>query len=143
MVDRGQRADRQAGHRPGEVRPIDDKAAAAASKKFIDVVEKSRGAIQKCYEQALKKNTGLQATTITLTVTASFAQPARIETARSRRRSATRSTLHPSGRDQVGAADELAGDDVQSPGVADAVVSGELKELEKRLERSPRTSGSG
>ncbi|HSD86732.1 MAG TPA: hypothetical protein VLB44_04430 [Kofleriaceae bacterium] len=58
--------------KPGEVRPIDDKTAAAASKEFLNVVEKSRGAIQKCYEQALKKNTGLQAKTITLTVSASF-----------------------------------------------------------------------
>jgi hypothetical protein len=57
---------------PGQARPIDDKAAAAASKEFLNVVEKSRGAIQKCYEQALKKNTGLQAKTITLTVSASF-----------------------------------------------------------------------
>lgn len=53
-------------------RPIDDKAAAAASKEFLDVVAKSRGAIQKCYEQALKKNSGLQARTVTLTVSASF-----------------------------------------------------------------------
>jgi hypothetical protein len=59
--------------KPGEVRPIDDKAAAAASKEFLDVVARSRGAIQKCYEQALKKNTGLQARTVTLTVSASFA----------------------------------------------------------------------
>jgi len=57
---------------PGEVRPIDDKVAAAASKEFINVVAKSRGAIQKCYEQALKKNTGLQAKTVTLSVSASF-----------------------------------------------------------------------
>src|SRR5688572_30777540 len=57
---------------PGEVRPLDDKAIAAASKEFLDVVAKSRGAIQKCYEQALKKNTGLQAKTITLNVSASF-----------------------------------------------------------------------
>jgi hypothetical protein len=59
---------------PGEVRPIDDKAAAAASKEFLNVVAKSRGAIQKCYEQALKKSTGLQAKTVTLTVNASFSQ---------------------------------------------------------------------
>jgi hypothetical protein len=59
---------------PGVARPIDDKAAAAASKEFLDVVAKSRGAIQKCYEQALKKNTGLQAKTVTLTVSASFSQ---------------------------------------------------------------------
>ena len=58
--------------KPGEVRPIDDKATAAASKEFLDVVAKSRGAIQKCYEGALKKNTGLQAKTITLSVSASF-----------------------------------------------------------------------
>jgi len=42
--------------KPGEVRPVDDKVAAAASKEFLNVVAKSRGAIQKCYEQALKKN---------------------------------------------------------------------------------------
>lgn len=58
--------------KPGDIRPIDDKAAAAASKEFIDVVRKSRGAIQKCYEQALKKTTGLQSKTVTLTVSASF-----------------------------------------------------------------------
>lgn len=58
--------------KPGEVRPIDDKLVAAASKEFLDVVAKSRGAIQKCYEQALKKNTGLQAKTVTLSVSASF-----------------------------------------------------------------------
>ena len=58
----------------GEVRPIDDKAAGEASKQFIDLVAKSRGAIQKCYEQALKKDSGLQARTITLSVSASFSQ---------------------------------------------------------------------
>jgi hypothetical protein len=52
--------------------PVDDKTAAAMSQNFIDVVNKSRGSIQKCYEQALKKNTGLQAKTITLIVSASF-----------------------------------------------------------------------
>jgi len=58
---------------PGEpAHPIDDKAAAAASKEFLDLVARSRGSIQKCYEQALKKNTGLQAKTVTLTVSASF-----------------------------------------------------------------------
>lgn len=51
---------------------VDDKAAAAASKEFLDVVARSRGAIQKCYEQALKKNQGLQGRTVTLTVSASF-----------------------------------------------------------------------
>src|SRR5215471_5267610 len=39
---------------PGEVRPLDDKVVGEASKEFLNVVEKSRGAIQKCYEQALK-----------------------------------------------------------------------------------------
>lgn len=52
--------------------PIDDKLAAQLSQQFIDVVNKSRGSIQKCYEQALKKNTGLQARTISLTVSANF-----------------------------------------------------------------------
>ena len=60
--------------KPGEVRPIDDQATAVASKEFLNVVQKSRGAIQKCYEQALKKNTGLQAKTVTLSVSASFSQ---------------------------------------------------------------------
>lgn len=58
---------------PGEVHPLDDKVVGEASKEFLNVVEKSRGAIQKCYEQALKKNTGLQAKTVTLSVSASFA----------------------------------------------------------------------
>jgi hypothetical protein len=52
--------------------PVDDKVVAAASKEFINVVQKSRGAIQKCYEQALKKNSGLQARTVTLVVNATF-----------------------------------------------------------------------
>src|SRR5258705_1636247 len=60
--------------KPGEIHPVDDKVAKEASKQFIDVVGKSRGAIQKCYEQALKKDTSLQAKTVTLTVSASFGQ---------------------------------------------------------------------
>jgi hypothetical protein len=52
--------------------PIDEKLATQLSQQFIDVVNKSRGSIQKCYEQALKKNTGLQARTISLRVSASF-----------------------------------------------------------------------
>jgi len=51
---------------------VDNKAAAAAAQQFLDVVARSRGAIQKCYEQALKKNQGLQGRTITLNVSASF-----------------------------------------------------------------------
>jgi hypothetical protein len=58
---------------PGEVHPLDDKVVGEVSKEFLNVVAKSRGAIQKCYEQALKKNTGLQAKTVTLSVSASFA----------------------------------------------------------------------
>lgn len=54
--------------------PVDTKLAGEASKQFLDVVAKSRGAIQKCYEAALKKDTTLQARTITLTVSASFSQ---------------------------------------------------------------------
>lgn len=58
--------------KPGETRPIDDKVVAAASKEFEDLVHKSRGAIQKCYEQVLKKDTNLQARTVTLTLSATF-----------------------------------------------------------------------
>jgi hypothetical protein len=53
---------------------IDPKIATAATRQFLDVVEKSRGAIQKCYEQALKKDASLQAHTVTVTIQASFAQ---------------------------------------------------------------------
>jgi hypothetical protein len=61
--------------KPGDpVRPIPDNVTAQASNEFIDVVRKSRGAIQKCYEQALKKTTGLQSKTVTLTVKADFSQ---------------------------------------------------------------------
>lgn len=58
--------------KPGQARPIDDKVVAAASKEFYDLVAKSRGSIQKCYEQVLKKDTNLQARTVTLTVQATF-----------------------------------------------------------------------
>ncbi len=54
--------------------PIPDKATAAASQEFIDLVAKSRGAIQKCYTLALKKRSDLQARTITLNISATFAQ---------------------------------------------------------------------
>jgi hypothetical protein len=57
---------------PGEVLPIDAKVAEAGAKEFTVVVEKSRGSIQKCYEQALKKMSNLQGQTINLTVEASF-----------------------------------------------------------------------
>jgi len=51
---------------------IDDATAAKQSQAFLDMVSRSRGAIQKCYEQALKKNAGLQAVTISMTLSASF-----------------------------------------------------------------------
>ena len=53
---------------------VDESTATKLSGEFITMVQKSRGSIQKCYEQALKKDTGLQARTITLTVSASFSQ---------------------------------------------------------------------
>jgi len=56
------------GHGPA----IDDATAAKQSQAFLDMVERSRGAIQKCYEQALKKNTGLQARTVSLKLSAKF-----------------------------------------------------------------------
>lgn len=59
--------------KPGDELPLDNKVIGEASKEFLNVVAKSRGAIQKCYEQALKKNTGLQAKTVTLSVSAIFA----------------------------------------------------------------------
>lgn len=60
--------------KPGEIHPVDDKVAKEASQQFLSVVGRSRGEIQRCYEQALKKDQGLQAKTVTLTVSASFGQ---------------------------------------------------------------------
>lgn len=57
---------------PGGALPIDERAAAAGVQEFLGIVERSRGAIQKCYEQALKKSTGLQSQEINLTVYATF-----------------------------------------------------------------------
>jgi hypothetical protein len=58
---------------PGQATPqVDPTAAKKAYAEFMDVVGKSRGAIQKCYETALKKDTNLQAHTVTLTIKASF-----------------------------------------------------------------------
>lgn len=55
--------------------PIADAATIAASREFVNLVERSRGSIQKCYTLALKKHTELQTRgTITLTVSATFAQ---------------------------------------------------------------------
>jgi hypothetical protein len=52
---------------------IDDATATAMSNQFLDIVSKSRGSIQKCYEQALKKSTGLASRTVNLKLSASFA----------------------------------------------------------------------
>jgi hypothetical protein len=64
----------------GAAPPVDTKAAAAGTKEFLDVVAKSRGAIQKCYEQALKKNSAIQGRTITLTVNATFSNQGAYQT---------------------------------------------------------------
>ena len=56
----------------GTFRPVSDEAAGESAGKFTDLVAKSRGAIQKCYEQALKKDTSLQARTVTLNVSSTF-----------------------------------------------------------------------
>ncbi len=67
--------------RQGEpAHPIDDKVTAAASKSFLDLVARSRGAIQKCYEQTLKKRTDLQSKTVTLIVSASFSSTGAYQT---------------------------------------------------------------
>lgn len=56
----------------GAAAEVDEATATALSNQFLDMVQKSRGAIQKCYEQALKKSTGLAARTVTLKLSASF-----------------------------------------------------------------------
>jgi hypothetical protein len=62
--------------KPGHGQPqgaqVDDATTAKQSQAFLDMVKGSRGAIQKCYEQALKKNSGLQARTISLKLSARF-----------------------------------------------------------------------
>jgi hypothetical protein len=57
---------------PGGTLPIDQRVAAAGAQEFLGMVERSRGAIQKCYEQALKKSAGLQSQKVSLTVYATF-----------------------------------------------------------------------
>jgi hypothetical protein len=52
---------------------IDDATATAMGEQFLGLVSKARGSIQKCYEQALKKSSGLQARTVNLKLSASFA----------------------------------------------------------------------
>lgn len=62
--------------KPGQHGPgtpgIDDATATKQSAAFLDMVQRSRGAIQKCYEQALKKNSGLQSRTVSLKLSAKF-----------------------------------------------------------------------
>lgn len=58
--------------KPGEVRHLDDKAIGAAAQQFVNLVASSKGAIQKCYEAALKKDTSLQAKSVRLMISASF-----------------------------------------------------------------------
>jgi hypothetical protein len=55
------------------VRAIDDATATAMSEQFFDIVQRSRGSIQKCYEQALKRSSGLQSRPVDLKLSASFA----------------------------------------------------------------------
>jgi hypothetical protein len=57
---------------PGEALPVDEKVAAAGVQEFLGILEQSRGAIQKCYQQALKKSSGLQSQVVSLTVQATF-----------------------------------------------------------------------
>lgn len=52
---------------------LDEATASAMSQKFIEVVNKSRSNIQKCYEQVLKKSPTLQGRVVPLTIRASFA----------------------------------------------------------------------
>ena len=53
--------------------PLDDAKAKELASEFIALVGKARPPVQKCYEQALKKNAALQARTVTLKVSAQFA----------------------------------------------------------------------
>lgn len=62
-----------AGAGPGP--QLDDKTLAANSKLFIDFVGKSRSAIQRCYEQALKRNASLGNSSVKLLISATFAAP--------------------------------------------------------------------
>ncbi len=59
--------------KPGEPpHPVDDKTIGLAVTQFVNLVAKSKGSIQKCYEQALRKDTSLQARSVRLMVSASF-----------------------------------------------------------------------
>jgi len=52
---------------------LDEATASAMSQKFLELVNKSRTNIQKCYEQVLKKSPNLQGRVVPLTIRASFA----------------------------------------------------------------------
>jgi hypothetical protein len=68
---------------PGGTLPIDEKAAAAGVQEFLAILERSRGAIQKCYEQALKKSSGLHSQEVSLTVYATFGTTGSVESSSS------------------------------------------------------------
>jgi len=68
---------------PGGTLPVDEKVAAAGAQEFLGMVERSRGAIQKCYEQALKKSSGLQSQEVSLTVYATFSPTGTVATSSS------------------------------------------------------------
>jgi hypothetical protein len=52
---------------------LDEATASAMTQKFIELVNKSKSNIQKCYEQVLKKSPSLQGRVVPLTIRASFA----------------------------------------------------------------------
>lgn len=52
---------------------LDDATATAMSQEFVNLVNKSKSQIQRCYEQVLKKSPTLQGRTVPLRITASFA----------------------------------------------------------------------
>lgn len=61
--------------KPGQAQPaINDEEARKAAMEFQNLVQKSRGAITKCYEQALKKNAASTGKSVMLSVSASFSK---------------------------------------------------------------------
>ncbi|MBK9070366.1 MAG: hypothetical protein IPL79_05100 [Myxococcales bacterium] len=60
------------GARGGAGPQLDDATLAANSKIFMDFVSKSRTAIQRCYEQALKRNVALGNSSVKLSLAANF-----------------------------------------------------------------------
>jgi (2Fe-2S) ferredoxin len=59
--------------KPGGGGGASEQVATGSAEEFLGQVEKSRGNIQKCYEQALKKSSGLASRTVNLKLVASFA----------------------------------------------------------------------